>query len=85
MHNAVIRFFLNKRKVCNKALYSVPCSSMLRLVFSQCFAFNSNIFYLPDMGRKDTAEFFQVGDVEQGNFLINKFFEVQLEAVIWSK
>ena len=54
----------------------VLCSSMLRLVFSQRYSFNSNILYLPDIGREDTAEFFQIGDVEQGNLLINQFVEV---------
>ena len=65
-----------KKRVCNKALHSVLCSSMPRLVFSQCYAFNSNILYLPDIGREDTAELFQVGDVEQGNLLIYQSVEV---------
>ena len=55
------------------------------LVVPQCYEFNSDILYLLDIGREDTAELFQVGDIEQGNFLINKFVEVRLEAVIWSK
>ena len=60
----------------DKTLDSVTCSSMLRLVFSECYAFNSSILYLPDIIREDVAKFFQVGDVEQGNLLIIKFVEV---------
>ena len=56
---------------------------MLSLVFSQCYASTVTlILYLPDISREDTAEFFQVGDVEQGNLLINKFVEVRLEAAV---
>ena len=60
----------------NLSIFSVTCSSMLRFVFSQCYKFNSSILYLPDISREDVAELFQLGDVEQGDLLINKYVEV---------
>ena len=36
----------------------------------------TSFIHLPDISREDTAELFQVGDVEQGNLLINQFVEV---------
>ena len=78
--------YVNKSvKKKNNTLNSVTCSSMFRLVFSECYAFNSNILYSPDISREETAKYFQVVDVEQGILLINKYVEVRLEAVIWSK
>ena len=65
----------------HRVLHSITCSSMLRLVLLQCYMFNSNILYLPDIIREDITQLFQVGNVEQGN-LINKYVKVQLEAVI---
>ena len=74
-HNTVTRLCTVSRVV--------ACSGLCSHINS--YAFNGRILYLPDTGRKDTAEFFQVGDVEQGNFLINKLVEVRLEGVIWSR
>ena len=63
-YNIIIIKAVNMHRVNVTRLYTVSC------------AFNSNILYLPDISREDMAEFFQVGDVEQGNLLIYQSAEV---------